>query len=67
MSFKAGSRRHLLEQVPAVRTNYEVLTRLLHEMLKALDYLAFRGLLHRDIRADNILTPRRATGCSFFS
>ncbi|RMD39371.1 hypothetical protein DV735_g5760, partial [Chaetothyriales sp. CBS 134920] len=58
MSLKPGNICDLLEKTPSVRTSDPVITRLWHEMLEALDYLAFRGWIHRDVKLENILyTP----------
>ncbi|KIX07196.1 uncharacterized protein Z518_01849 [Rhinocladiella mackenziei CBS 650.93] len=58
MSLKTGNLCHLLDKFPAVRSNCKVLTQLLHEMLETLDYLTFRGWIHRDVKLENILyTP----------
>ena len=55
MSLKDGNIHDLHENFLDVRSNNKILTRLLHEMLKALDYLAFRGWVHRDVKLKNIL------------
>lgn len=48
----------MLEQYPNTRLHDDTLSQLLQQMLEALDYLAFRGLCHRDVKPDNILyTP----------
>lgn len=58
MSLKPGNLYDLLKETPSVRTNDPVITRLYHEMLEALDYLAFRGWIYRDVKLENILyTP----------
>ena len=58
MSLKPGNLCDLLEKTPSVRINDAVIIRLWHEMLEALDYLAFRGWIHRDVKLENILyTP----------
>ncbi|KAH8589898.1 kinase-like domain-containing protein [Bisporella sp. PMI_857] len=54
-SLKAGNMNHLLEKFPAVRSHHPTLSQLTQQMLEALDYLAFRGLCHRDVKPDNIL------------
>ncbi|KIX01190.1 uncharacterized protein Z518_08915 [Rhinocladiella mackenziei CBS 650.93] len=47
-----GNLSHLLEKSPSVHTNDKVLMRLEQEMLEALDYLAFRGWIHRDVELE---------------
>ena len=54
-SLKDGNVSQLMEKFPAGRSDKATLTQLLREMLGALDYLAFRGLCHRDVKPDNIL------------
>jgi serine/threonine protein kinase len=44
-----------MERFPRARSDDNTLEQLLREMLEVLDYLAFRGLCHRDVKPDNIL------------
>ena len=55
MSLKEGNVCDLLKKEPLIRSDNEVLTQLLQAMLEALDYLAFRGWCHRDVKPANIL------------
>jgi len=65
-SLKAGNVSHLMEKFPTARSDKDTLTQLLQEMLEALDYLAFRGLCHRDVKPDNILyEPKDERTCTF--
>ena len=58
---KAGNVNSLFQKHPELRTDDSTLSGLLRQMLEALDYLAFRNLLHRDVKPDNILyTPMTA-------
>ncbi|OAG39002.1 hypothetical protein AYO21_06722 [Fonsecaea monophora] len=58
LSLKSGSLGDLIEQFPGIHTNKVVVWRLWHEMLQALDYLACRNWIHRDVKPANILyTP----------
>ena len=59
---KAGNVNSLLQKQPELRNNASTLTKLLKEMLQALDYLAFRNLIHRDVKPDNILYTPITTG-----
>jgi serine/threonine protein kinase len=66
MSLKAGNLCDLLEKLPSIRSNHHVLAQLLRHILEALDYLAFRGWCHRDVKPDNILyTPSGDNSCLF--
>ncbi|RMD43672.1 hypothetical protein DV735_g1410, partial [Chaetothyriales sp. CBS 134920] len=55
LSLKAGSVYDLLQQNPRLRADDNLQLVLFHEMLEALDYLAFRGWIHRDVKLENIL------------
>lgn len=58
MSLKPGNLCDLVKRTPSIRSDDDVINRLWHEMLMALDYLAFRGWIHRDVKLENILyTP----------
>ena len=55
MRLKAGNICDLLEKSPGIRSDRIILGQLLQHMLEALDYLAFRGWCHRDVKLANIL------------
>ncbi|EEP80245.1 predicted protein [Uncinocarpus reesii 1704] len=58
LSLKTGNICDLLEKFRSNHLNEALLSQLLHNMLEALDYLAFRGWIHRDVKPQNILyTP----------
>ena len=56
----------MILKYPQTRTHSETISSLLHQILEALDYLAFRNLCHRDVKPDNILyTPLNDYQCLF--
>ena len=55
MPVKDGNILQLFQRFPNVRSDYNVCQTLVKEMLSALDYLAFRGYIHRDVKPSNIL------------
>ncbi|KAK6366496.1 hypothetical protein LTS17_010582 [Exophiala oligosperma] len=58
MSLKPGNLCDLVKRTPSIRSDDDVINRLWHEMLMALDYLAFRGWIQRDVKLENDLyTP----------
>ncbi|KAF1948644.1 kinase-like protein [Byssothecium circinans] len=56
---KAGNVNDMLEQYPETRFD-NVQLQLAQQMLEALDYLAWKGLCHRDVKPDNILYTRKS-------
>lgn len=55
MPIKDGDLTHLVKEDPEICSNESTLGQLLREMLAALEYLAFNGYCHRDVKPANIL------------
>ncbi|KAL2410454.1 hypothetical protein ABEF95_001087 [Exophiala dermatitidis] len=66
MGLNEGSLYDLLAITPSLSTNAAILTRLYHDMLQVLDYLASRHLLHRDVKPENILYTSLGDGTYLF-
>lgn len=65
MSLKEGNVNDLVKRFPLVRSDEDTLTKLLQQMLAALDYLTSRQLCHRDVKPANILYTIKGGNCIF--
>ena len=60
MTLYEGSVEQLVRQHPEKRRHNHFLELILRDILHALMYLAHKGLIHRDVKPDNILIERHS-------